>query len=158
MNPKKVLDGMSHDEAINEMKGFIDESIFVGIFWIDDNDELIDVNKVPYKSLNKGQYTIQVFHKTIWQKKHHRALAKKQQGILQEKDKIYLRDYTKVRRGRVFFKDAVFTVKVGSWVNDFIKGEIMDEFELPKDKTVFSVDIHWELGHGWASEEDALEL
>jgi hypothetical protein len=154
---KTQINALSHEHAVSEMQSFRKDGPFVGIFWADDDGELIDVNKVPAESLN-GSLTIQVLHKTIWQKKHHRALAKQKEGLLQDRDKIYLKDYTQVPRGRVFYKDGVFTVKVGSWINESLKAEIADEFELPELSTVFSVDSHWELGHGWSSEEDQLEL
>jgi hypothetical protein len=153
----KTSQPISHDSAVKEMQSFAKDGPFVGIFWIDEQDELIDVNKIPAASLGHA-LTIQVLHKTIWQKKHHRALYKQEQGVLQDKDRIYLRDYTQVRRGRIFYKNGTYTVKVGSWIDPNLKDEIIDEFDLPVKDTIFSIDIHWEIGHGWSSEDEQLEL
>lgn len=152
-----INESISHGAALNEMRKFSLEGPFVGLFWIDDDDELLDVSKLPVDNLN-GSLTIPVLHKTLWQKKHFRAIQKKETGALSDKDKIYLNDYTKVRRGRIFYKDGVFTIKVGSWITPAIIDNIKDEFELPEDKTVVSTDSHWDIGHGWSSEQDQLEL
>ncbi len=128
---------------------------YVGIFWYDvENKELFGVKSV---SIAEAKYresslfsksfvkTCTTIHKNVWKKESYRG-----------KDKRFQGDYTKVPRGRVFeVKDKGFYVCVGSWINDYpeAKDEIIFEFQLPKDKTQFKIDIHCEIGHGW-SERD----
>ena len=42
----------------------------------------------------------------------------------------------------------------GHWFDQYpqLKEEIIMEFQLPKDKTVFLKGEHWQLGHGWSED------
>ena len=125
----------------------------VGPFWYDpENDELfgqsltLASDRPFFKSLQFGAEvrTGHALHKSIWKKKS-----------MQGKDKRFSGDYTQVPRGRVFeFKGQGFKVFVGSWIDDYpsAKGQIIDEFDLPRDNTEFVKDSHWDLGHGWSEE------
>ena len=148
---------MRREEAINEMIQYFDEKAEVGIFWYHTlSEELFEVHSMPASTLQKGQVTYPKLHKTIWQSLHHSAINKKKKGLIY--DPVYLEDYTMVPRGRVFFADGVFHIFVGSWITDKIKKMIIKQFNLQKCKIIFKIDSHWELGHGWSSEEDILNF
>ena len=148
---------MNREEAIQEMKQYFDQDAEVGLFWYHPEDEeLFEVHSMPATLLKKGQSTYPKLHKTIWQVLHHRATAKKEKGLFY--DPIYLYDYTQVPRGRVFIHEGAFYVFVGSWITENIKKMIIKQFNLQKCKVIFKIDIHWELGHGWSSEEDVLNF
>lgn len=125
----------------------------VGSFWYDiDDKELFGVSselaegRKFYDSSDMGSRvrTGSKLHKSVWQKEHHRG-----------KDPRFFGDYTQVPRGRVFeFEGQGFKVYTGSWISDHpeAKQQIIDEFELPEDRTEFVQDSHWDIGHGWSDE------
>jgi len=149
---------MSHEEAINEMKQYFGKNAEVGIFWYNPEDEeLFEVHSLPVTTIVKeGKLTYPKLHKTIWSKLHHKTLDRQKKGL--KYNPIYLEDYTQIPRGRVFFRDGAFYIFTGSWITDEIKKMIIDEFNLQKCNVVFKIDSHWELGHGWSSEKDALNF
>jgi hypothetical protein len=64
-------------------------------------------------------------------------------------------DYTQIPRGRVFgLEDGTFRVMHGKWLDEYpeARQEILDEFELPPEKTKFVYSDHWDVGHGWGEE------
>ena len=148
---------MTREDAIIEMKQYFNEKAEVGIFWYNPIDEeLFEVHSMPASSLKKGEYTYPKLHKTIWNELYQRAKNRKKKGL--EYESIYLKDYTQVPRGRIFLKDAVFYIFTGSWVDKKIQKMIIKRFNLQKCEVVFKIDTHWELGHGWSSEEDILQF
>jgi hypothetical protein len=148
---------MSREEAIREMRQYFDEKAEVGIFWYNPiEEELFEVHSIPVASLRENELTYPKLHKTIWATLHHRAKDRKKKELSYES--IYLNDYTKIPRGRVFIKEDTFYIFVGSWITDKIKKMIIKQFNLQKCKVVFKIDIHWELGHGWSSEQDILNF
>lgn len=71
------------------------------------------------------------------------------------KNNFYIGDYMQKPRGRVFeFENEGFKVFVGNWINKYpeAKDIILDVFQLPKNKTEFIIDEHWDIGHGWSQE------
>jgi hypothetical protein len=146
---------MSREDAIKEMSQYFDEKAEIGIFWYHPiKEELFEVHSIPAKSLRDCEQTYPKLHKTIWTKLHHKTKDSKKKGF--SYDPIYLNDYTQVPRGRVFFRENVFYVFVGSWITPAIKKMIIKQFNLQKCEVVFKIDSHWELGHGWSSEKDLL--
>jgi len=148
---------MSREEAMAEMLQYFDKKAEVGIFWYHPiKEKLIEVYSIPVTSLSEGQLTYPKLHKTIWQKLRYQAISDKKKGFAY--DPIYLSDYTKVPRGRIFFRNNKFYVFVGSWITEKIKKIIIKEFNLQKCTVIFKIDSHWELGHGWSSEKDLLNF
>jgi hypothetical protein len=148
---------MSREEMIKEMAQYFDENAEVGLFWYHPiNEMLFEVYSIPAASLQETQYSYPKLHKTIWQKLRFSAINSKKKGLLY--DPIYLKDYTQVPRGRVFFKEGTFYIMTGSWITDKIKKMIIKQFNLKKCKYVFKIDKHWELGHGWSSEDEVLDF
>ena len=148
---------MGREEAIHEMLKYFDEKSEVGIFWYHPTDhELFEVHSIPVTSLSKDEITYPKLHKPIWTKLHQRAKSRKLQNL--NYDPIYLNNYTQVPRGRVFFKEGIFYVFVGSWITNDIKKMIIKQFHLKKCTVQFKIDSHWEIGHGWSSEKDLLDF
>jgi len=148
---------MGREEAINEMLQYFDEKAEVGIFWYHPTDnELFEIHSIPVTSLGKDEITYPKLHKTIWTKLHQRTKDRKRQKL--NYDPIYLNDYTQVPRGRIFFKEGEFHVFVGSWITDDIKQMIIIQFHLQTYPVKFKIDTHWEIGHGWSTEEDLLDF
>jgi hypothetical protein len=147
---------MSAEERQNVMKSMSDnfdvqDKPKVGIFWYDANaGELFGISKVNADDLrfnSNGLKTISVLHKSWWQKQKNRAVSKgKDPGI-------FAKDYTQIPRGRIFQrKDGVFQLMCGSWMNDRIEELVKDEFDLYNVPFERTIDIHWEIGHGWSEE------
>ena len=141
--------------AIEVMINSFDEQDepMVGPFWYDPKNKEIYGHVValakdrPYyfsPSWKKNVKTGSALHKSIWEREFFR-----------HKDKRFTGNYTLKPRGRVFeFENEGFKVFVGNWINDYpeAKEEILYVFQLPKDKTEFVIDEHWDIGHGWSSE------
>ena len=124
----------------------------VGIFWYDaEHDELFGVNKITADELRfneNGFKTIGLLHKSWWQKEQKRALVKGKAGI-------FAKDYTAIPRGRIFQRaDGVFQLMCGTWITDHIEALVKEEFDLQHVPFERTIDIHWELGHGWSDEHD----
>ena len=148
---------MNREDAISEMQKYFKDNPEVGLFWYNDEDkELFEIHSIPASSLPDGQFTYPKLHKTIWQKLRAKARQRKKENKLY--DPIYLSDYTQVPRGRIFYKEGIFYVFVGSWITDKIKHLIKKEFKLQNVNVEFKIDEHWEIGHGWSTEDDVLNF
>jgi hypothetical protein len=148
---------MNREDALTEMQKYFKNNPEVGIFWYnDEEEELFEIHSIPVTSLQSGQLTYPKLHKTIWQELRARAIQKKKDN--KPYDPIYLSDYTQIPRGRVFFKEDTFYVFVGSWITDKIKQLVIKQFNLQNLNVVFKVDEHWEIGHGWSTEDDVLNF
>jgi len=148
---------MNREEAIQDMLPYFETKAEVGLFWYNPtDDELFEVHSIPVTSLKKDEFTFPKLHKDIWSKLHYRARDRKKKGLSYEP--VYLADYTRVPRGRVFFKNEKFYVFVGSWITPKIKKMIIKLFNLQKCEVIIKIDKHWELGHGWSSEQDILDF
>lgn len=152
-----------HNDAINLMKGFMDnEKPKVGIFWynyIDNTLFGVEKGDAELYAEQGNIITYPKLHKTYWQKQHHRAVSKNETNSVFYKE----HNYTLIPKGRVFLENNVFYVNVGSWINGEINGQncidknklrelIIDEFNLPDD-FIFRIDYHWNIGHGWSEEQ-----
>lgn len=125
----------------------------LGPFWYDKSKkELFGVHSSPAENCawyESKQFGVNVrtgnaLHQAIWRKEHFRG-----------KDKRFQGNYMLVPRGRVFeFENEGYVVFTGSWIDDCpeVKDLILFEFNLPKDKTQFRKDSHWDIGHGWSQE------
>lgn len=140
--------------AINLMIEDMDyqDEPLVGIFWysVQDN-ELFGVVNSPAMDLawrTSGSFKADIktdrrLHQDVWKKHHYRNEPR------------FAHNYMYTPRGRVFeFKDDGFKVYTGRWIEEYpqAKDLIIKEFQLPKDKTEFVQDSHWDIGHGWSQE------
>ena len=160
MDFREVWNKLNRDEVTNSAINAMAETLenqdepYLGAFWYDPNkDELFGVHSSPAEeckyyqsSLNSDRVrTGKALHQTIWKKEHFKG-----------KDRRFSGDYTKVPRGRVFQEESTgnFIVFTGQWIENYpqSKDQIIYEFQLPVDKTVFKIDSHWDIGHGWSNE------
>ena len=148
-------DKETHERNIREMAKFLDDDKpQLGIFWFNpEKFSLFGVSKKDAQEcLDEHHNTYPKLHKTFWQKMHHRAVAKN------EKDSIYYKEhnYTLIPRGKVFFEDGKYVVRVGDWFSGLniekFSELVQDEFNLPDDFE-FAIDEHWDLGRGWSEEK-----
>jgi len=62
-------------------------------------------------------------------------------------------DYQWKPRGRVFYnpEEDHYYIGIGSWINEHPEAEalIIEEFDLPKEKTTLWIKPHWDLGQTW---------
>ena len=147
---------MSHDEVIKEMSKFFEsEKPQLGIFWFNPvTFQLFGVlKKDADECLAEGHLTYPKLHKTFWQKQHPRARAKNDTTSLYYDE----HNYTMVPRGRLFYDNGNYVVKVGDWYDQIDKQRfselIEDEFNIPEELLRFEHDHHWNLGHGWSEEK-----
>ena len=134
---------MSHDQVIQEMSKFFEsEKPQLGIFWFNPvKYNLFGVSKADAEEcLAEGHLTYPKLHKTFWQKQHHRARAKKDTTSLYYAE----HNYTMIPRGRIFYDEGRFVVKVGDWYDKIDKERfselIQDEFNLPEENLRFEHD------------------
>lgn len=134
----------SHDRSIREMSKFFEsDRPKLGIFWFNPTTfSLFGVSKEDADvCIAEGHSTYPKLHKTFWQKQHHRARAKGDVSSLYYEE----HNYTMIPRGRVFFENEAYIVRVGEWLNEIDKDRfyelIQDEFSLPDDY-IFEIDEH----------------
>ena len=109
---------MKEIDYYNLMKGFEAEEIepMVGIFWyLPEEHRLFEVyaSALSQSKMVNGHTTYSKLHKTIWQAKKCRDRAKGKETS------VYYQDYTRIPRGRIFYDNGKFIVKVGSWYKQY---------------------------------------
>lgn len=128
----------------------------IGIFWYSpEKDDLVDVYLQDFDSVElhpNGKRISTKIHQKVWEKNYYRARAKGDT----EKLAYYSQDYAWIPRGRVNFneKDCRFEVMTGDWIEQYpaLKADIIAEFQLPEENTIFLKGEHWQLGHGWSED------
>lgn len=125
----------------------------VGIFWYNSSwNELFGVVTHPVRDYSKanasnGRITCSEMHEDVWRKEFNRQ---KYHG---DGNGPYIGAYENKPRGRVFYlpEEDSFEVATGKWIDEFpqAKALILEEFDLPEDKTVFRYAVHWDIGHSW---------
>ena len=142
-------------EAIDTMernRGAGDEPK-VGIFWYNPTlKELFGVvthKRTDYLRPNAGGglITCSEMHEDVW-KKEFRRQKYHGGGIGPFKG-----EYQMKPRGRVFYNpgDDQYIVAVGSWIEQSPEAVdlIIEEYDLPRDKTVVQKATHWDIGQTW---------
>jgi hypothetical protein len=65
----------------------------------------------------------------------------------------FIGPYENKPRGRVFYlmEEDRFVVAVGKWLEEYpeAKALILEEFDLPPEKTTFEYAFHWDIGQRW---------
>ena len=125
----------------------------VGIFWYSKGrDELFGVVSHPVRDYSKanasdGRISCSELHEDVWRKEYNRQ---KHHG---DGTGPFIGPYENKPRGRVFYEIATdrFIVMVGKWLEEYPEARelILEEFELPADKTVFEYAVHWDIGQKW---------
>ena len=125
----------------------------VGIFWYNATlKQLFGVvthKRTDYLKPNAGGglITCSEMHEDVW-KKEFRKQKYHNNGIGPFKG-----EYQYKPRGRVFYSpsDDQYIIAVGTWIDDHQEAIslIMEEFDLPANKTIVQKASHWDIGQTW---------
>lgn len=125
----------------------------VGIFWYNPTlKQLFGVvthKRTDYLKPNAGGglITCSEMHEDVW-KKEFRRQKYHGGGIGPFKG-----EYQMKPRGRVFYSpaDDQYIIAVGSWIdnNTDAISLIIDEYDLPREKTIVQKATHWDIGQTW---------
>jgi len=125
----------------------------VGIFWYNIAQQqlfgVVSHKRSDYVRPNAGGglVTCSEMHEDVW-KKEYRKQKYHGNGVGPFKG-----EYQNKPRGRVFYSpaDDQYIIAVGSWYDDHkeVLPLIMEEFDLPEDKTVVQQASHWDIGQTW---------
>jgi Txe/YoeB family toxin of Txe-Axe toxin-antitoxin module len=136
--------------AANRGKGDMPK---VGIFWYSiGRDELFGVVSHPVDDYSKanasnGRITCSELHEDVWKKEFYKQ---KYKG---DGTGPFIGPYQDKPRGRVFYNiiEDTYEVATGKWLNDHPRAYrlILEEFNLPPDKTKATYAVHWDIGHSW---------
>ena len=125
----------------------------VGIFWYNPSwNELFGIVTHPVRDYTRanasdGRITCSELHEDVWRKEFNR------QKFHGDGSGPFIGAYENKPRGRVFYSidEDKFIVTAGHWLDEYPQAKelILDEFDLPRDKTVFQYAVHWDIGHSW---------
>lgn len=125
----------------------------VGIFWYNPSwNELFGIVSHPVRDYTRanasdGRITCSELHEDVWRKEYNRQ---KYHG---DGSGPFIGPYENKPRGRVFYSmdEEKFIVTIGHWIEEYPQAKqlILEEFDLPQEKTVFQYAIHWDIGHSW---------
>ena len=126
----------------------------VGIFWwnatLKELFGIVTHKRTDYLRPNAGGglITCSEMHEDVW-KKEFRRQKYHGGGIGPFKG-----EYQMKPRGRVFYSpaDDQYIIAVGSWIdqNPEAIAAIIEEFDLPSEKTIVQKATHWDIGQTWA--------
>lgn len=125
----------------------------VGIFWYNVAwKELFGIVSHPVRDYSQanasdGRITCAELHEDVWRREYNRQ---KHHG---DGKGPFIGAYENKPRGRVFYlmEEDRFVVAAGKWLDDYPEAKelILEEFDLPSDKTTFEYAIHWDIGQRW---------
>ena len=125
----------------------------VGIFWYNATlKQLFGVvthKRTDYLKPNSGGGLIMCseMHEDVW-KKEYRKQKYHNGGIGPFKG-----EYQYKPRGRVFYSPSndQYIIAVGSWIDENADALdlIIEEFDLPREKTIIQKATHWDIGQTW---------
>ena len=125
----------------------------VGIFWYSPTlKQLFGVvthKRTDYLRPNAGGglITCSEMHEDVWKKEFYR------QSYKGDGTGLYVGQYQDKPRGRVFYNinEDTFEVACGKWLQDYphVYDMILQEFDLPPERTKAKYAIHWDIGQSW---------
>ena len=125
----------------------------VGLFWYNRaNNTLFGIVSHRLSDYTKanasdGRITCSEMHEDVWKKEFRK------QKYQNNGQGPFVGAYQDKPRGRVFYNinTDTFEVAVGKWLEEFPQAYqlILDEFDLPADKTQPMYAIHWDIGMSW---------
>ena len=125
----------------------------VGIFWYNRaTNQLFGVishRLSDYSEANAsgGRITCSEMHEDVWKKEYYK------QRYQYGGNGPFIGAYEDKPRGRVFYhiEDGSYEVAVGKWFEDYPQAYqlILDEFNLPPEKTKAMYAVHWDIGNTW---------
>ena len=136
--------------AVNRGHG---EEPKVGIFWYNATlGELFGVvthKRTDYLKPNAGGglITCSEMHEDVWKKEFYKQKFHKN-GVGPFRGEYQFRP-----RGHVFYSPAEdqYIIAVGSWIDQHPDAIdlVLEEFDLPHDKTIVQKASHWDIGQTW---------
>ena len=149
------MDNDQYREAMETMarnRGTGDEPK-VGIFWYNaTRQELFGVvthKRTDYLKPNAGGglITCSEMHEDVWKK------ALRRQKYHGDGKGPFKGEYHMKPRGRVFYQpaDDQYIIAVGTWIDQSPEAidQIIEEFDLPRQKTIVRKASHWDIGQTW---------
>lgn len=125
----------------------------VGLFWYNRaNNTLFGVVSHRLSDYTKanasdGRITCSEMHEDVWKKEFRK------QKYQNNGQGPYIGAYQDKPRGRVFYniETDTFEVAVGKWLEEFPQAYqlVLEEFNLPPDRTKPMYAIHWDIGMSW---------
>ena len=125
----------------------------VGIFWYNPaRNELFGTVSHKHSDYSKpnaksGLITASEMHEDVWKKEFRKQ---KDHG---DGTGPFKGEYQWKPRGRVFYNPSEehFYIAVGTWIDEYPQAEdlIIEEFDLPREKTTLWKKEHWDLGQTW---------
>lgn len=125
----------------------------VGIFWYNRaTNQLFGivshrVSDYTRANASDGRITCSEMHEDIWKKEYR--IQRYQHGG----QGPFIGAYQDKPRGRVFYHmdDGTYEVAVGKWIEEYPQAYelILNEFNLPPEKTKAKYAIHWDIGQSW---------
>lgn len=125
----------------------------VGIFWYNISLKqlfgVVSHKRTDYMKPNAGGglITCSEMHEDVW-KKEFRKQKYHNNGI-----GPYIGEYQYKPRGRVFYSpaDDQYIIAVGSWIDEHHEAIelIIEEYDLPREKTIVQKATHWDIGQTW---------
>lgn len=125
----------------------------VGIFWYHRvRNELFGVvshrvSDYSRANASDGRITCSEMHEDIWKREFRKQ---KYHG---DGNGPYIGAYQDKPRGRIFYnlEDDCYEVAVGKWIEEFPAAYplILEEFNLPREKTAIKYAGHWDIGMSW---------
>lgn len=125
----------------------------VGIFWYNiGRDELFGVISHPVDDYSRtnasnGRITCSELHEDVWKKEFYKQRYKS------DGKGPFIGQYQDKPRGRVFYDVTTdcYEVATGKWIQEYphVYDMILQEFNLPPEKTSLKYAVHWDIGHSW---------
>ena len=125
----------------------------VGIFWYNRaTNQLFGVvshrvSDYTRANASDGRITCSEMHEDVWKKEFR--IQKYQHGG----QGPFIGAYQDKPRGRVFYhmENGTYEVAVGKWIEEYPQAYelILDEFNLPPEKTKAKYAFHWDIGQSW---------
>lgn len=125
----------------------------VGIFWYNRaRNELFGVvsHKISdYSKANAsdGRITCSEMHEDVWKREFRK------QKYHEDGTGPYVGAYQDKPRGRVFYNILTdrYEVAVGKWIEEYPQAYqlVLEEFDLPADRTSLKYAVHWDIGMSW---------
>ena len=125
----------------------------VGIFWYNRaTNQLFGVithrlSDYTKANASDGRITCSEMHEDVWKKEYYK------QRYQHGGQGPFIGAYQDKPRGRVFYhiEDGTFEVAVGKWIEEYPQAYqlILEEFNLPPERTSAKYAIHWDIGQSW---------
>lgn len=124
----------------------------VGIFWynvaLNELFGVISHKRSDYTKANAGGglITCSEMHEDVWKKEFNKQKYHNLKGP-------YIGAYQDKPRGRVFYNptEDKYIIAIGKWYyhHEEVYDLIMEEFDLPEEKTIVKYGEHWDIGQTW---------